>query len=246
MAEKDEDVDILTVEHTNFASSDEEALDDELIYLPTEPLLDHLSEEEEEETEWEPKRKGSPAGGSDVGLAAASLAAVMVALLNSPLCHRTLPVETSAIRKPKRIVAKRESKCQIHYRVIVGPPSTSWHCRSSFDNVPSLLGRPVASREENTRPCEVLCPLVVPELNFSVSQGHKLKSLSVISAVWLNNRFVLWLQPHNCRRFSLRSHVVEHATQSSIADPLHSQQRQLSTRRSAVVGKTASASCSAQ
>eukprot|EP00036_Acanthoecidae_sp_10tr_P013018 CAMPEP_0206291036 /NCGR_PEP_ID=MMETSP0106_2-20121207/2921_1 /ASSEMBLY_ACC=CAM_ASM_000206 /TAXON_ID=81532 /ORGANISM="Acanthoeca-like sp., Strain 10tr" /LENGTH=469 /DNA_ID=CAMNT_0053721601 /DNA_START=3 /DNA_END=1412 /DNA_ORIENTATION=+ len=56
-AEEDEAVDILTVEHTTFASSDEEPLDDELIYLPTEPLLDHPSEDEGE-LERGTKRKG--------------------------------------------------------------------------------------------------------------------------------------------------------------------------------------------
>ena len=59
VAEKDEDVDILTVEHTTFASSDEEPLDDELVYLPTEPLLDQPSEDEVENEPREPKRKVS-------------------------------------------------------------------------------------------------------------------------------------------------------------------------------------------
>eukprot|EP00037_Helgoeca_nana_P024857 m.266766 g.266766 ORF g.266766 m.266766 type:complete len:69 (-) comp26769_c0_seq5:2475-2681(-) len=53
-----------------FASSDEEPLEDELIYLPTEPLLDHASEDEVD-GETDTKRKGpaaaAAADGEDLG-----------------------------------------------------------------------------------------------------------------------------------------------------------------------------------
>lgn len=66
VAEKDEDVDILEVEHMTFASSDEEPLEDELIYLPTEPLLDHASEDEVD-GETDTKRKGTAAAAAADG-----------------------------------------------------------------------------------------------------------------------------------------------------------------------------------